>query len=303
LALRRIGATERPLEIRRREWTWVSGSNLSLQAGVYGTKGTASPGNAPGGRAASVSWIDSAGNLWLFGGFGSDSVGGQGDLNDLWKFDGTNWTWVSGSDVIYQNGVYGSKGTPSPSNIPGARNSAVSWTDSSGNLWLSGGNGNDSTGDQANLSDLWKFDGTNWTWVSGSDVVSQSGVYGTKGTPSPSNIPGARNSAVSWTDSSGNLWLFGGFGNDSTGTISLLNDLWEFDGTNWTWVSGSQLGGGAGTSGTLGIASASNLAASRVGAVSWIDTKDNLWLFGGLGKDPAGTNSTVNLNDLWLFTP
>jgi N-acetylneuraminic acid mutarotase len=284
-------------------WTWISGSNLSQQAGVYGIKGEASAANAPGGRSDSVSWIDSGGNLWLFGGFGSDSVGGQGDLNDLWKFDGTNWTWVSGSNVIYQNGVYGTKGTASPSNVPGARFQAVSWIDKSGNLWLSGGNGNDSTGNQANLSDLWKFDGTNWTWVSGSDVVSQTGVYGTKGTPSPSNIPGARNSAVSWTDSSGNLWLFGGFGNDSTGTISLLNDLWEFDGTNWTWVSGSQLGGGAGTYGTLGVASASNLATSRVGAVSWIDTKGDLWLFGGLGKDPAGTNSTANLNDLWRFTP
>jgi len=250
-----------------------------------------------------MAWTDASGNLWLFGGFGFDSTGTHNLLNDLWKFDGTNWTWVSGSNVIYQNGVYGTKGTASPSNVPGARIQAVSWIDRSGDLWLSGGNGNDSTGNQANLSDLWKFDGTNWTWVSGSDVVSQPGVYGTNGTASPSNIPGARNSAVSWTDTSGNLWLFGGFGNDSAGTISLLNDLWEFDGTNWTWVSGSELGGGAGTYGTLGIGSASNLATSRVGAVSWIDTKDNLWLFGGLGKDPAGTNSTVNLNDLWRFTP
>lgn len=284
-------------------WTWVAGSNLSQEAGVYGTKGVPSPANLPGGRAGSVSWIDGSGNLWLFGGFGTDSAGAQGELNDLWKFDGNNWTWVSGSNAISQSGVYGTKGAPSSSNVPGARFTSVSWIDRSGNFWLFGGNGTDSTGAQVNLNDLWKFDGTNWTWVSGSGVGTQRGVYGTKGTPSSSNVPGARNGAISWSDSSGNLWLFGGGGQDSTGAFSVLNDLWKFDGTNWTWMSGSQIGGGIGSYGTLGVGSPSNLPSSRVSAVSWIDATGNLWLFGGLGQDPAGTNSVVNLNDLWRFTP
>src|SRR5215469_9859791 len=47
-----------------------------------------------------------------------------------------------------------------------------------------------------------------WTWVSGSNTVLQAGVYGTQGTPSPTNVPGARNFAVSWTDRNGNLWMF-----------------------------------------------------------------------------------------------
>src|SRR5260370_31459256 len=42
-------------------------------------------------------------------------AGTQGDLNDLWKFDGTNWTWVSGSDLINQPGVFGTKGVASRS--------------------------------------------------------------------------------------------------------------------------------------------------------------------------------------------
>jgi len=286
-------------------WTWISGSNFSGQAGVYGTKGTASPANVPGGRAASVSWTDASSNLWLFGGVGEDSTGAQGELNDLWKFDGNNWTWVSGSNAISQPGVYGTKGTPSSSNVPGARFTAVSWIDERGNLWLFGGNGTDSTGAQVNLNDLWKFDGTNWTWVSGSSVGSQAGVYGTKGTSSPSNFPGGRNTAISWTDSSGKLWLFGGGGNDSNGDFGVLNDLWKFDGTNWTWMSGSEIRNGAGAYGTLGVASSSNLAAARAGAVSWIDISGNLWLLGGLGEDPAGTgmHSLGNLNDLWRYTP
>ena len=32
-----------------------------------------------------------------------------------------------------------------------------------------------------------------------------------------------------WIDSSGNLWLFGGYGYDSTGQLGYLNDLWQYD--------------------------------------------------------------------------
>jgi len=42
-------------------------------------------------------------------------------------------------------------------------------------------------------------------------------------------VPGARNSISSWIDSSGNLWLFGGYGYDSTGNVGYLNDLWQYD--------------------------------------------------------------------------
>jgi hypothetical protein len=52
-------------------------------------------------------------------------------------------------------------------------------------------------------------------------------VYGAPGTAS--GIPGARGDAVSWIDSAGHLWLFGGYGYDSTGTVAGgLNDLWVY---------------------------------------------------------------------------
>ena len=115
-----------------------------------------------------------------------------GLLNDLWKFDGTNWTWVSGSILTGQTGTYGTPGVAATTNIPGARYEAVSWIDNSGNLWLFGGTGDDSTGAYGDLNDLWKFDGTNWTWVSGSNLINQSGTYGTMGTAATTNIPGTR---------------------------------------------------------------------------------------------------------------
>ena len=117
-------------------WIWVSGSDNIDQAGVYGTKGTAASGNVPGARFASTGWTDSDGNFWLFGGYGSDSTGTEGNLNDLWKYDGTNWTWVSGSSLAAQSGVYGTKGTAASGNIPGARRQTINWIDSDGSLWL-----------------------------------------------------------------------------------------------------------------------------------------------------------------------
>ncbi len=50
-----------------------------------------------------------------------------------------------------------------------------------------------------------------------------------KGQGASNNTPGARSNSVSWTDTSGNLWLFGGYGYDANVTLGLLNDLWEFD--------------------------------------------------------------------------
>ncbi|MGB8960000.1 MAG: kelch repeat-containing protein, partial [Candidatus Aminicenantales bacterium] len=239
-------------------WTWVSGNNIREQAGVYGTKGTAAPSNVPGARSSAVSWIDSSGKLWLFGGDGPDSAGSLGYLNDLWKFNPATlaWTWVSGSNIREQAGVYGTKGTAAPSNVPGARSAAVSWIDSSGKLWLFGGYGDDSAGAWGCLNDLWKFDPATleWIWISGSNTVYQAGIYGTKGTAAPSNVPGAREGAVSWIDSSGRLWLFGGYGDDSAGATGYLNDLWKFDPATleWTWISGSNTVYQAGIYGTKG---------------------------------------------------
>jgi hypothetical protein len=167
-----------------------------------------------------MSWTDSNGNFWLFGG----AIATEGYLDDFWEFNpSTNeWTWMGGSNTTNQAGVYGTIGTPAAGNYPGGRYWASSWTDSSGHLWLFGGYAG---------NDLWEFNpSTNeWAWMGGSSVPGQAGVYGTLGTPAAGNIPGsARSSALSWTDTSGHLWLFGGSGYDANGTSGLLNDLWEY---------------------------------------------------------------------------
>ncbi len=293
------------------EWAWMSGANDTTpnQNGTYGIQGTAAPANVPGVRNfGPVSWADTSGNLWLFGGNGLDSAGtsGGGDLNDLWKYNITSneWTWVSGLNLIGQKGTYGTLGTAALANVPGARDTAVSWADASGNLWLFGGNAIDSAGATGLINDLWKYNITSneWTWVSGSNLVSQKGTYGTLGMAAPANVPGARQHSVVWTDTSGNLWLFGGSGLDSAGATGDLNDLWKYNITSneWTWVSGLNLIGQKGTYGTLGTAALANVPGGRDSAVSWMDTSGNLWVFGGFGLDSAGTSG--ELSDLWKFT-
>jgi N-acetylneuraminic acid mutarotase len=65
----------------------MGGSNVAFKSGTYGTQGTAAPGNLPGERYGAVTWTDAAANLWLFGGYGSDSAGTVNELNDLWKYE------------------------------------------------------------------------------------------------------------------------------------------------------------------------------------------------------------------------
>src|ERR1039458_3561341 len=203
-------------------------------------------------------------SLISFTGCGSPSGGGSTPIESTVGV----WTWEGGSGAANtpsraQPGIYGTLGAAAPGNVPGARVSAARWTDSSGNFWLFGGQGFDSTGEMGYLNDLWEFNPATkaWTWVSGANLGSASGgVYGTPGVAAAGNVPGGRACAASWIDSGGNLWLFGGTGPDWSGRLGILNDLWEFNPANkeWTWLSGSYLVGEPGIYGTLGVATAGN---------------------------------------------
>jgi Galactose oxidase, central domain len=225
------------------KWTFVSGSTTANQSGVYGTEGTAAPGNVPGGRQASVSWIDTSNNFWMFGGYDTDASGHQQDLNDLWEYSAGQWTWVSGSNTVNQLGVYGTQGVGAATNVPGARYSGAAWSDLSGNLWLFGGQGFDATGN-GSLADLWEFKGGQWIWTKGPSSASQPGVYGIQENPTiwPNylNNPGSRWAPQYWSAPNNTpptpyapydqFFLMGGQGFDATTTNGngKLNDLWRY---------------------------------------------------------------------------
>ena len=151
------------------------------------------------------------------------------------------------------------------------------------------------------MNDLWKYNpGTNqWTWMRGDGAMDKTGIYGTIGVPSASNLPGARYGACSWIDNYGILWMFGGVGfGPTTAGPALLNDLWKYEpSTNmWTWVKGDNAIDKYGIYGSQGIPSLNNKPGGRNWFSSWKDNSGNLWLFGGRGN---GVSTFGLLNDLW----
>lgn len=329
-----------------REWTWMNGSstvgttcpvvvsNASYcgRGGTYGAQGTPAASNTPGGRYHAATWTDSSGNFWLYGGLGFDSNGNWGALSDLWQFNpSTNqWAWMSGNNtvpvnascnscILGQNPVPGTLGVPAAGNTPGGLWDSSTWTDANGNFWLFGGFGYSTTAaNGAVLNDLWQFNPTTseWAWMGGSSTFGStpvSGTYGTEGQSAAANIPGSRWSEATWTDATGNLWLFGGQGYDSANTEGVLNDMWRFTPSTgqWAWIDGSSTLNcppapqttcfEPGVYGTLGAPAATDIPGSRSLAYSWKDVNGNLWLFGGQGYGADSVASS--LNDLWIYSP
>jgi Galactose oxidase, central domain len=351
------------VDCQHNDWTWIDGPNT---AGNYGAAANALPPpappqrdpNAPGGRNFAASWTDSVGRHWIFGGFGLDMKSSAppdlpGLLNDLWLYSPGLQGWIPAAVPITSTTAGGV--TTNTANFlpdqttdnfagstPGGRWGGVTWSDGSGNLWLFGGQGLSTTGFGL-LNDIWEFTpgsydittpappatpthigsytetGT-WTAVSGTTTQNQPGTYpAAPGTTAGG--PGGRWGAAYATDPAGlNVWVFGGQGFDGSGALGLLNDLWKYNiaGGTWTWMgpTNSKVGQNNGVYGTLGTAAASNAPGGRQAAMLWVDNVGNVWLFGGLGLDSAGTrnpgslsglpNGTTTpngalLNDLWKF--
>jgi len=270
------------------EWTWMKGNGLTNQIPVYGTQGIPDPANTPGERPyCAASWVDVAGNLWLFG--GSDL-----SRNDLWKYDvsSNEWTWINGSTFPNALGVYGIQGVPSNSNVPGARNeTCAAWTDSLNNLWLFGG----AFTSFGFLNDLWRYSITTneWTWMSGSDLPNAANAFGVKGVTNATNCPGARLQYTKWRDNEGCLWMMGGIG------FGRREDVWKFDpGINqWTWMAGTNTTNYPGVYQTLCTNDSINTPSCRIESRSAVtDSCGRFWLFGGDG--------TIGfINDLWVYDP
>ena len=205
--------------ISTNEWTWMSGSWDTTTATYYGTKGVSSPLNDPGGRYSYSRWKDMNGNFWIMGGL-SDKT-----LNDVWRFNTSNyeWTWMSGTDVKNDSGKYISTCYFDSAEVPPARfEHRSSVTDDCGRFWLFGGISHSYWGC---MNDLWVFDPclVKWNWLSGSDSARALGSYGTLGVPSPTNMPMARSGSASWW-SDGKFYLFGGYNPAS----NPLSDMWVY---------------------------------------------------------------------------
>ncbi|MEO5675284.1 MAG: kelch repeat-containing protein [Chitinophagales bacterium] len=281
------------------KWAWIGGTGLfDYDDNIYGTQGIPDSNNFPGLRVNSAYWTDLDGNFWLFGGLG---WGGQ--ENDLWKYDVSTgwWTWMKGPNVAQQPGHYGVKGVPDSANEPRYRDNSECWTDPFGNLWLFGGYRQ--TFADLYLNDLWKYNiATNeWTWMTGDTISYPPGVYGTLGIFDSVNTPGGRMcSRMHWTDTLGNLYLFGGYG--VSPIFGFYQDFWKYNISlnQWAWMGGEQTTMDPGSYNSYCLNN--SYPSSRVEATGWIDKQGNCWMIGGrtIFSNPAFAGST---NDLWKYDP
>ena len=209
-----------------------------------------------------------------------------------------DWTWFTGSNTTNQPSTYGTLGVTLGSNVIGARYGHSGGMGGPTYFWIFGGS--DGAGNLYN--DLWTCGATSglWTWVSGKKTPNNAGIYGTMGVGVFGNMPGARYAQSGWTDKSGNIWIFGGFGYDGAGNVGYLNDLWMFNPATfvWTWEGGGNTANRAGVYGTQGTAAAGNAPGGRDYQGGWMDKSGHIWVFGGLGYALSGSGY---LNDLWKY--
>ena len=165
-----------------------------------------------------------------------------------------------------------------PDGAPTPRSAAASWN-LGGTVWMFGGRRTGASGSEL-LNDLWTFNSATHVWakVNAADVSNAAGN---------SALPAPRAAAATWVDASGNLWLFGGLGAGDS-RPALLNDLWKFIPATGEWWRAPN------------PPAAAPAPQPRLGATSWVDAADNLWLFGGTILTPAGEPS--DLTDLWRYS-
>jgi Galactose oxidase, central domain len=260
-----------------------------------------------------------------------------------------DWTWIDGTNTagidVPVKPVYGAfpatppTSIPNPfTNTPGARYGAAGWIDSYGSLFLFGGHGwqlgggsNTSTL-SGPLNDMWVcdmsfYDYCQWQLVGGYDptavtvngnattigaqIVADAQIVGGGGyNPTPL----ARLGAATWTDASGNFWLFGGSDdnnflcdlymyNHSALAPAAPPTLSTYETKEGAWSSfGPTACNSVDQPGSY--ASAPVYPGSRTNAVTWVDASGNFWLFGGYGWDGQSPIATLGfLNDLWKFSP
>ncbi|MCB0782376.1 MAG: hypothetical protein KDC03_23045 [Flavobacteriales bacterium] len=285
------------------QWAWVKGPAAPNFTGNYGVQGVEDPNNMPPARGfGAATWTDTTGNLWLFG--GTAYIDDYIYYSDLWRFDTSteNWTWINGTQQVEQAPIHGTQGVPDISSTPGSRAEMIAtWTDRDNNLWLFGGQAIDSGAVIA--SDLWRYSIADnmWTWMKGPSTYWSPGSYGVQGVEDPLNEPSARWAATTWTDESGDLWLFGG--RRTNNWYDNLNDLWRYriSTNSWTWMNGPP--GTLSDTGAMGNLCEEDLLyspSSRFECTAhWTDRDGNLWLWGG--RTSALDQSKSYLNDIWKY--
>jgi N-acetylneuraminic acid mutarotase len=216
------------------QWAYISGHTTATNTGVYGTQGVAAGGNQIGSRFTPAIWVKGT-DIYVFGGAGIDSAGAAGELNDLWKFDGTNWTWLGGSQTKDPAGNYTAFNTFSSVALPSGRHGSTYYVDPNNPtlFHVVGGKGIDPQGvggaTTYYLNDHWVYnsDTNQWKWIGGNNQINPAGSFGSSGVIQASNLMSGREGSANWIVNKF-LYVFAGFGVDSAGNTPRPSDFWRY---------------------------------------------------------------------------
>ncbi len=200
----------------------------------------------PSGRAFAAHWGLGT-KLYIHGGLRGAS--GALTSQETWQLEtsSTNPAWtrlgsVKDSDATSAFAV----GAPyifSATNHPGPTRRSATWTDAKGRLWLSGGEGNNSSDltQLGRVANLWIFDPSLSQWAyygDGNDhsAFNLSPVYTTLnmftpfGVAAGKNHLGSRSQHAAWY-ANGHAWIFGGEGLGEAPDMvpAVNNNMWEID--------------------------------------------------------------------------
>jgi hypothetical protein len=272
------------------QWAWMGGSYIGAN-NVYGTIGIEDSLNIPGGRYESNdAWVDSIGNLWLYGGF----TGGA-EFGDLWEYDIHTGYWVCRGNQT-QVSDYGAKGVPDPHNFPPTRLTNFHWHDSKGNFWLGAGVGSFPAAGSP-FQDIWQYSPANnlWTWMGGPQGTdtAETSIVNNCDTSRANEHGGRYENRAIWKICDDLIINSGGACDFET----LHTDIWGYIPSIDEWIKIAE-GPLAGRYGTQQISDPSNFPLVRWGSASWLDRDGKMWLFGGMELTDG---EAYECNDLWKY--
>ena len=283
---------------------WLGPQQPNIQP-VFGTLGSSSADNTPGGRIGYLTTTDAQGRIWLYGGYVINERGSKMNEEELafnyqanlWCFhpDTKCWERVNGgtnSDSIYQ--FYESLGEDNPANSPGDYGgyfyNACFFTDNEGHLYL--------FPTESPEKSLWRYTIANHQWaclLNEAKIDNDSLVQPEAKDPeNPLNIQWGSACAI---DSKGDFWFFGGFGIASTDRKATIAVLWRFSNRDHSWHRIGMSSSSPGTHGQKGEESTNFWPPPREFCKLWADTSGHLWMFGGQQRVPPPRKAEYRIVD------
>ena len=323
------------------EWTWlgpIEGEKKCLNDTDLRCRGIYEPHNNsivwPGARCCSHVWSVN-GVAYVWGGWGYDTEGKLGYLNDLWEFNSSSitWKWIGGSRFVNM---------PNTREWPGGRHyAAYSYDTRRKVFYIFSGQG---VAEDEFLNDLWMFDMSSmrwehvgnyskpaprkwssfWSGENGLFVLGGEGgrrrfndfwtfnydkkewhkfynrddIYGHYNT-SGKQFPGARHSAFTTVGNDGDLYMFGGSGHGVKPNNGTTSDVWQWKvkDQEWKFLGGNPGGVDAqGICGTRGRASSSFIPTARHAGYNFDFLSPNGKML-IMGGEQHG--ETIVFNDIW----